>query len=63
MLDRPGSIFKWWLHNEVYYLRTRGFIDKFQFVEHMKLSVCRIDGVKECKDGNRCFHLFKNKKV
>ena len=30
MLDRPGSIFKWWLHNEVYYLRTRGFIDKFQ---------------------------------
>lgn len=31
MLDRPGSIFKWWLHNEVYYLRTRGFIDKFQF--------------------------------
>ena len=39
MLDRPGSVFKWWLHNEVYYLRTRGFIDKFQFVEHMKLSV------------------------
>ena len=28
-----------------------------------QLPVCRIDGGKECKDGNRCFHLFKNKKV
>ena len=32
-------------------------------ISKKKLSVCRIDGVKECKDGNRCFHLFKNKKV